>query len=233
MESIVNFFIERSQGVDPLMVRQMLQFIVLVPVVATIISILRYIVGLRTLTPYAPLLLTFVFFKLSYISASQQNFILGFIIGLFLFLAVCVFSIIFYLLTKGIRLHYVSKLSLIITGLSMIFVLIIVFFAYLDVTNIIYAGPLTIVIAILLGESIMAMIAKKNVRFAVIVAIETLITSGICYIIISINVVSNLFYNWPLSILIVILLNIVVGRFLGLRLTEYIRFRKIIFREND
>lgn len=215
------------------MVSQMLLFIVLVPVVATIISILRYVIGLRTLTPYAPLLLTFVFFKLSYISPTQQNFILGLAIGLVLFLAVCTFSVIFYLLTKSIRLHYVSKLSLIITGLSMIFVFIIIIFAYLDITNIIYAGPLTIVIAILLGESIMAMIAKKNVRFTVIVAIETLIASGICYIIISINVVSDLFYTWPLSILLVILLNIVVGRFLGLRLTEYIRFRKIIFREND
>lgn len=238
MEGIIAFLAERSStltggSINIALLEQILLFIVLIPLVITLLGVMRYIVGFRTLSVYAPLLLTYLFFKLSFISYNIQNVWIGLILGISFFTISLVFSTIFFLITKNLRLHYIPKLSLIVTGLTGIFLIVVILGAYLEISNIIEAGPLTLVIAVVLGEAFMAIIAKKNAKIALTIAFETLIISIICYIFISISVVQEVFYRYPLAILIMILLNLGIGRFLGLRLIEYWRFRKLIFKKRD
>jgi hypothetical protein len=64
---------------------------------------------------------------------------------------------------------------------------------------------------------------------AVMLTIETILLSLFCFYLTSWQWLQNIILKYPFGVLLFTLaVNILLGRWTGLRLTEYIRFRKII-----
>jgi hypothetical protein len=81
---------------------------------------------------------------------------------------------------------------------------------------------------ITLVEKFVAVQIEKGGRAAVILAVETLVISVIGYYIASWPSLIKLILSAPWISLFTIPINIVLGKWTGLRFSEYIRFRQLI-----
>jgi hypothetical protein len=81
---------------------------------------------------------------------------------------------------------------------------------------------------ITLAEKFVATQIEKGSKVALILAIETLIISVVGYYLISWDFLTTLVLHFPWIILFTFLINFSLGKWAGLRITEYLRFRKII-----
>lgn len=229
MEIIFKFLLE--YGVSPLdiiVLQKLFLVLLLIPIVATIIGIARYVIGLRSINFYTPLFATFVFFDIANNTVGGTNFITGLKYGLLFFGCMFVTSTVFYRILKRIRMHYIPKLSLIITAASITLMTVITIMVLLERTLPLSMSPFLFIALIVTAEGFMTVYAKKNFKYTASIAFETLLIALIAYAIISIHELQLFVLNNPWSIIILIVANLYVGRFLGLRLTEYFRFRTIL-----
>lgn len=233
MDIIFNFLIEYGVKYSDIIILQRLFLILLlIPIVATIIGIARYVIGLRSINFYSPLFASFVFFDIANNSGSEVNFITGLKYGLLFYVCIFITSTLFYKLLKKLRMHYIPKLSLIITATSITMMIVITLMVLLERTLPLSFAPFLFIALIVSSEGFMAVYAKKNFKYTASLAFETLLITLISYAVISINAIQYFVLNNPWSILLLIVINLYVGRFLGLRLTEYFRFRTILLNKD-
>ncbi len=235
MDIIWNVFIEKGISATDLESLKYLALILLMlPIVATVIGIARYIIGLRSLSFYVPLLLTFIFFDIEYSNKSNPNFFAGLIYGIISFCVVLFSSALFYAILRRLRMHYIPKLSLIIIAATLATTILIFVSMYFDKSTFIVISPLSMIILVTTADGFMNVYAKKNFRYALSIAFETLIICVISYLIISIRELQDFVLTNPLLVIgVLIIINIYVGRFLGLRITEYWRFKSILLQEEN
>lgn len=234
MEIVFNFLIEYGVKYSDIIILQNLFLILLlIPLVATIIGIARYVIGLRSINFYTPLFATFVFFDIANNSGAQTNFLTGLKYGLLFFICIFATSTIFYKLLKKLRMHYIPKLSLIITATSLTMMILITAMILLERTLTLSFAPFLFIALIVSSEGFMGVYAKKNFKYTVSIAIETLLITLISYSVISLESLQQFILHNPWSILILVVINLYVGRFLGLRLTEYWRFRTILLNKEN
>ncbi len=213
------------------MIKHIYLVLLLLPIVVTIIGIARYIIGLRSLSVYIPIVLTFVFFELAY-NDGKTDLLFGLKYGIPLFLFTLLFSILVYSLFKKFRMHYIPKLSLVVTGVSIMIMPLILVSAYFGIKRLIYVAPFLFIMLMTTSEGFMAVLAKKNIRYTFSISMETLIIILISFLVITWSDLQTYLIRYPFSILIILLINLLVGRFLGLRLNEYWRFRSLLFNTN-
>lgn len=213
------------------MIKHLYLILILLPIVVTIIGIARYVIGLRSLSVYIPIVLTFIFFELSY-KDGKTDVLFGLKYGIPLFLFTLLFSIIVYSIFRRLRLHYIPKLSLVITGVSIMIMPLIIVSAYFGIKRLIYVAPFLFIMLVTTSEGFMAILAKKNIRYTAAISFETLIIVLISFFFITWNDLQIYLIRYPLSILVIVVINLLVGRFLGLRLNEYWRFRALLFNSN-
>ncbi|MFH1559471.1 MAG: 7TM domain-containing protein, partial [Patescibacteria group bacterium] len=89
-----------------------------------------------------------------------------------------------------------------------------------------------ILIMITLVEKFVAVQIEKGNRTAVILAFETLVISIIGFYLASWGPLIKLLAMHPWTILFTIPINILLGKWTGLRLSEYIRFKQILKKIN-
>lgn len=206
-----------NQGVS----QQMLLFILLLPVVVTLVTFARQIIGLKGLGIYAPLLITFVLM------------LTGLAYGLLLFAMALLAATLLRLILKRFRLLYLPRMSLILVGLSLIILLISWLTISMLSVNIVAIPALAILIIIVLSEIFITAQIERGPKIALILIMETFVLAIAGYFLAIWPWLQNftLAYPW-LIILVVILMNIFLGRWTGLRLFEYQRFREV-FRHGE
>lgn len=203
--------------------------IILLPIIFTLLGISRHIIGIKSLNAYVPVLLTYVLLEIGRIDNNEFDFVRGAVYGSILFLISIIISGMLYRFLKRFRMHYIPKLSILITGVTLAYIFIIALTVLFERNLLLTISPLAIIILILIGENVMAVYAKKSFRYAFSISIETLLISIFSFGLISIETFRNLVMNNLLILVLVVILNVYVGRFIGLRLTEYWRFRTILF----
>lgn len=205
-----NYAVER--GVS----REMIVLILMLPIIATIIAFIRQIIGFKTLGVYIPSILTISFLAT------------GIKIGLFFFMTILILGTLIRILLKKLKLLYLPRIALLLTIISLITFALIILGAYFNLTNLSKMTIFPVLIMIILVERITDYQVERGTNQALILTLETLIISVVCYFLMVSDYVQNLIFTFPGIILIFILINILLGRWTGLRLTEYFRFNSII-----
>ncbi len=215
------------------MLKDIYLFLLMLPIVTTIVGIARYIVGLRTINFYTPVFLTFILFEASNPQGLEPNYLKGLFIGLLLISVSFIFTTLLYRALKKLRMHYIPKLSIIISGVTISIFVLITIFVLLSKTSILLITPLSFIALIVASEGFMSIYAKKNFKYTLTITLETLLISLISYLFLSINFIQSFILSNPWVILLIVLINFYVGRFLGLRISEYIRFRTLLLNEEN
>jgi hypothetical protein len=87
---------------------------------------------------------------------------------------------------------------------------------------------LPILIMITLIEKFISAQVEKGIRTATLLSIETLFISIVGYFMITWDVFRNFVLEYPYYVLGLIIINFLLGKWTGLRLSEYLRFKDVI-----
>ncbi|MEI7579171.1 MAG: 7TM domain-containing protein [bacterium] len=209
---------------------EVILLLLFLPFIVTIISIGRYLIGIKTIGIYAPIIMTLMFFTIGYNPQTEKIDILSALVVGFSFLLVIIFSTIFsYRIIKKWVLHYFAKLAIVITiEISLLF-LILILLAQLGKTDFINVNVYLIVLIATLSERILNLFAFNKQEQAVVILIsETMLLSSITFLIMCVPPIQHILLKFPYIVLINLPLNYFFGKFTGLRLSEYYRFREIL-----
>ncbi|PJE59914.1 MAG: hypothetical protein COU85_01105 [Candidatus Portnoybacteria bacterium CG10_big_fil_rev_8_21_14_0_10_44_7] len=187
------------------------------PVAATLIAFARQIIGIKGFGIYTSLLITLSFL------------VVGLKYGLVTFLVLIAAGTITRVALKKLRLSYLPRMAIVLTVVAM--VLLLAFFAatVFDQTNFLQISVLAVLIMITLVEKFIAAQIDKGGKTAILLTLETIILAIAAYFLISWPAFQSLIFRFPLlTVLISLLLNILLGKWTGLRLFEYWRFRDVL-----
>lgn len=190
--------------------------ILMLPVIATILSFSRQVIGMKAFGIVTPALTTLSFL------------VLGLQYGLIIFSAILASGTITRLAMRRFHLLYLPRMALVLTGASIAILLVFGLAAATDNTALASFSIFPILILALLAEEFIALQFKAGARSALTVTAWTLALSIGCYFIVSWQLLRTLFVSYPEIVLLTIPGNILLGRWTGLRLTEYIRFRRLL-----
>jgi hypothetical protein len=131
---------------------------------------------------------------------------------------------------KPFRLLYLPRVAIMLSVVSLLILTLLVFGGGLKRTGLAAVSIFPILIMITLVEKFVAVQIEKGNRTAVILAFETLIISVAGYYLASWSPLIQLIATHPWIILLTLPINILLGKWTGLRLSEYIRFKEILKR---
>lgn len=202
-----------NQGVP----QETLILLLMLPIVATIIAFSRQIIGIRGFGIYTPLIIAFAFLAT------------GLKYGLVFFITIILVGTLTRLFIRKFRLLYLPRMAIALTAVALAILIIIHLGAYTQKTGLITSSIFAILIMITLVEKFLATQIEKGGKGAIFVTIETLILSIICYFVASWSLLQVFVLEHPfLVIFLAVVINIFLGKWTGLRLSEYFRFRKVI-----
>lgn len=217
--NFTNYLIQ--SGINP----QMVYFLVALPFAALLVSFLRQFIGLKAFSMYEPLVVAYCLFAIS------PNFIFGLRYGLPILAITWAVSEVLRRMLEKTRLHYISKVSLKISLVSLILLAGLSFAAYYSKTGYFAINPLPIIVIIALVESMSLFQIKAGALKTNLITLETLIVSILTYALISWNAFEVFVLKYCYLVILPIIGNFVVGQWRGLRLSEFIRFRNVL--KND
>ncbi|MBW7955999.1 hypothetical protein H3C66_04675 [Patescibacteria group bacterium] len=191
--------------------------ILLFPVITAVISLARHIIGLKGFGIYTPAVLSVAFLST------------GILNGIVLFLVTLVASTIMKKLLRRLKLQYLPRTAMMLWGVSVFMILILIGLSFLPFPVIFTIGIFPILIIMLLTEDFLGSQLAGSQSEARQLTIETLIIAVVCSVIIGYEPLQQFVLLQPeLTLIVVAAINMLVGRYTGLRFMEWLRFRTII-----
>jgi hypothetical protein len=232
MDIIWNLLLQRGIPSSEIeLYKEVFVMLILLPVVTTIIGIARYVIGTKSLGIFTPVIITFLLYEFGN-NAGEQDIFKAIKYGLLLYVVTLVTSWAVYKLLKFLRMNYIPKLTLVAIGVVIAMFVSIIVAGIFGFNGPVFMNKFTLIIMALLVEPFVSAFARKGAKYGFNTAIDTFITALFCYIIISITRVQDFIETNLLIIPLLIIVNVYLGRFTGLRLNEYWRFRSILFGDN-
>lgn len=201
--------------------RETLLFILSLPVVATLATLSRNVIGVKGFRIFIPIIVTYAFVALGAKYALPATAIV-----------ICVSLLVRWMMRKS-RLQYSSRMALLITlcGLAMLAGLFIARKLGIESASHVPIFPVLLLIA--MGEEFVDVLLKQGPRSATVLYIETILLAIIGYLLMSWRVYQEFILDWPIIIILAIIVVIVIGRWTGLRLTEMLKFRDVAKAEAE
>ncbi len=135
------------------------------------------------------------------------------------------------LLVRRIRLLYLPRIVIILTAVILAILLLFLAGAYSGQKDLVTTSIFATLIMVALIERFISVQIGRKTKKAIILTTETLLLSIICYWVASWSWLQNQIISIPLWIITgTIIVNIFLGKWTSLRLSEYWRFREVIKR---
>lgn len=190
--------------------------ILLLPVLATIVVFLRYIIGLSGLGLLVPIALSITLLST------------GLIAGFILLTTILVTSYIARIILKRIRIMQLPKLALSMWLIAIAILAVLTISTMKGILTVQDISIFPILLLVILSDRVVALFLERSMPEVIQVTLVTIILGLIGYVLFSWDVLRNLVIIYPEVVLLCVPLNIMMGRYFGLRATEYMRFKSII-----
>ena len=199
----------------PLPVQNIFNMILLIPLGALVLCLARNIVGIPTFGMFTPILLT-MFFRETSLS-----------FGLFFFLAVVAIGCAERYVLDKLYLLAVPRMSIILT-LVIVLLMVIAFTGLAEFFGASHIGYFPIVIVTSFIERFSIMLTEDGLANTMKTLLGTLVISMLSYSLYSVSTLEIVMFTNPEMLLYVIGCLVLVGKYKGYRLSEFIRFRDLI-----
>lgn len=194
-----------------------LVLVLILPIIVTLIAFFRQVIGIKAFGIYTPAIITFAL-----LATNQIKY------GITIFLTVIIVGTFTRFVLKKIRLLYLPRVAIMITIVGFSILLLLFVGGTFNRTGLASVSIFPILIMITLVEKFVAVQIEKGGRAAVILAFETLLISVAGYYIASWHFLISAVLQYPWISLLTIPINIFLGKWTGLRISEYFRFRQIL-----
>jgi len=197
----------------------LLKIILLLPLGAFVVAIFRNVIGLNTFGIFLPALIAV---------ASRET---GLLWGLVSFLLVIgVVSMAHFPLQRW-GILYTPKLVIMLVLVVLLFLLISFFAINTGLIAMAYVTLFPIVVLTISAERFARTIDEEGFGPALLVTLQTVIVVGVAYFVMNSRTMETTFLAFPELFAAIIGLNILLGRWVGLRMIEYIRFKDLVYEK--
>ncbi len=188
----------------------------LIPIVLTIIIIFKHFIGLSPIGIVIPLFITLLFFKL------------GLVFWWSLILLYVCLNLVLSLITERYNLLYAPRMAFLLSINIIFFIGIINILYSLNLITLNMWDVLYFIVFILLSEKMITIITSKDLWEYKESFFYTLLIPIFAFWIFNITAIKVFLLSYPEILLWLIPINFLIGKFSGLRITEYFRFKEII-----
>lgn len=193
-----------------------LSLILVLPLIAFFLVILRNVIGLETFGTFSPMLLALAFLTT------------GLIWGMVVFALIVGLGTALRLTLQGLRLHLVSRVAILIAVVAVGMVGLTVLGATFGVGALLHAGVFPMIIMANTIENFTNTQLERGSREALRLTFHTLLVATVSYAGIESAGLKPLVLTFPELLFVVIGVEIFLGRWRGLRLLEYLRFARVL-----
>ena len=203
--------------------------LLLLPVIATVVAFMRQVIGVTTFGIYTPSIMTLSFL----------------VIGLYAGLLTLAIAIVIGLLSKPllrqVRMLFIPKMAIVVTLVSLSLLLLLIASIYLNLfdTQFLSIAIFPMLILSTLVEKFVSSKGEKSFSSATAIMLETVLVAIVAFFVaggeINLGVVAfkmefvkDLMLNHPEMVFFLILVNILLGKWSGLRVLERVRFREVL-----
>ncbi|MGB0370956.1 MAG: sugar-transfer associated ATP-grasp domain-containing protein [Opitutales bacterium] len=201
--------------------RQTSGLFLMFPLAALITAFFRNILGFQTFGVFMPMLIA---------GACRYT---GLASGMVIFAVVIFLATVFHLLLERLRMHNISKMAAVITLITIIMLGLLSWkelSLYADI-NVLAVFP--VVILSFTANRMSSLIDDRDWTTLIRNSIWSLVLILLCYIVYDSSLLRGLFGTFPELIALVFVLQVWVGCWVALRLSEYFRFRNLIRARKD
>ncbi len=198
-----------------------LYLILIIPFLTFFTIFMRHVVGVSTFGVFTPTMITASFY------------VLGIGFGLLTFVFAVMSSYVVKWVLNKFELLYLPKVALNLSFLSLSFLIVIWIMLLLDTQVSLSVAIFPMLVMSTLSEKFMAAKMEEGLRSALIGVIETLVVVMFSYYIIIWPKFYDLVLSWPELILLPMIITLILGKFTGLRISEYFRFRSLFSEYNE
>jgi len=213
----ITFFV--SNGV-PL---ETVVLILMLPIIATMIAFFRQVFGVKAFGIYTPSIITFAFLAIG--TGSRWS---GVKYGTAIFVGVIFIGMITRFILKKFRLLYLPRVALTLSVVALLILFMLGLGGALHRTGLASVSIFPLLIMITIVEKFVAAQIEKGTKTAVILATETLFISLLGYFLASWNMLIQIIVQYPWVILLTFPVNFALGKWTGLRMAEYWRFKEVL-----
>jgi hypothetical protein len=203
--------------------RQILELLVAITLLATLVSIARYIFGSKTYGIYAPIILA--------ISYSYS----GLRYGLVVTATVIITTLISYSIIKKIRMHYITRIAInyCLLSITLVLLFLVVDRYGLGLENMANIAPLAVISIAALSDFFIKQYVRKSLQTTALILGSTILIAAIGWYLITRQNVSDFMINNLWIIPSLIFVNLLIGQFKGLRIKDFLRFNSIISEKEN
>lgn len=219
--NLIRTIVEQGVPFDTVLV------LLLFPLIATFVVVLRQVFGLQAFGIYTPSVITIVFLAIGRNDISDVKY------GVIVYITVIAVGMAMRYALRALRLLYLPRVAITLTIVSFTVLALLTLAGSLDRTGLATASFFPLLIIITMVEKFVAVQIEKGSRTATMLALETLGIAVVGYLVMSPATpigqkIGTFLITYPYIILLVLPFNIFLGRWTGLRLSEYIRFRDVL-----
>lgn len=202
-----------SEGVSP----NTLVLLFLFPLVAALVAFSRQVVGVSGFGMITPALLSVAFLST------------GGVAGLVLLLFILGVATLGRMLIKRVKVPYLPKLAILIWVVSMAVLVLLLASSGLGMQQLTSVGIFPIMLFVLLAETFIEAQITRSFSTSMWMTVETVILALVAYKVMSAPWIQNQVLLHPeISVIAILLLDLLIGKYKGLRLMEIWRFRKLL-----
>ncbi|KXK11215.1 MAG: hypothetical protein UZ22_OP11002000419 [Microgenomates bacterium OLB23] len=198
------------------------------PMVTALITFARYVIGIRTINIYTTVLLAYALLDLGYTPKGNIDYAATIIYGGLIMFAISSIGLWIHQILYASRLHYLAKVS-IVSSFAVMGVFTLLYGATLvNQVDLNMINPITILLFIVALESLVKSSVRHGIKKAVYLMTHTIVLAIGIFFIMSQEIMQNAVFDYPEISLLMIVLSFIAGKWRGLKLLEFIRFRNIL-----
>ncbi|MFA5134842.1 MAG: 7TM domain-containing protein [Patescibacteria group bacterium] len=190
------------------------------PFIAFVVTFARQVIGLSSFGVFTPSLIALALI------------ILGIYFGIGTLIVVIVVSYLLRLILNKFKLLYIPKTALILSVTALSFLGIIWFLSYYRVSLAVSLAIFPMLVMSTISEKFISAQSEEGFREALFGVFTTVLLAIAGYYLVVWNAFNDLIMSWPELIILPLIGMVLIGKFTGLRLTEYFRFRSLFKEKN-
>jgi len=191
--------------------------LLILPIIVTLIAFFRQVIGIKAYGIYTPAIVTFAF-----LAIPQLRY------GIAIFISVILVGMLMRIILKRLRILYLPRVAIMLSIIALVILVLLSLGGSMHRTGLASVSIFPILIMITIVEKFVATQIEKGNKVALILAAETLIISIFGYYLASWPLLVKGIVAFPWIILLTIPINIALGKWDGLRISEYFRFREVL-----
>lgn len=196
--------------------QNLLKILLMLPVGALVTVVFRNVIGLETFGTFLPALIA---------AAARET---GLLWGLIGFLAIVLASAVVRKGLDWLQLLHSPKMAIMLTTVVIVMMVTTVGGVQLGLFELAHVTLFPIAILAITAERVALMEAEQGALKVAKITLMTLVVIAACYAVMDSLFLQSLILAFPELLLVVVALNLWLGKWIGIRVMEFLRFRRLI-----